>query len=105
MDPGTCSTGIHILLEECSLVFEIYVVNLLAGDHHAPAYFAINPKATIPTLVREDGIVLTDFQAITWWLAYHYPKAMLLPLLFEEQSRCRVMRTARNWKNHSCRRR
>ena len=27
MTPGSCSTGIHILLEECGLVFEAYVVN------------------------------------------------------------------------------
>lgn len=34
MTPGSCSTGIHILLEECGLVFEAYVVNLLAGDQY-----------------------------------------------------------------------
>ena len=33
MTPGSCSTGIHILLEECGLIFEVTIVNLLAGDH------------------------------------------------------------------------
>ena len=33
MTPGSCSTGIHILLEELELVFEVYLVNLMAGDH------------------------------------------------------------------------
>jgi len=79
MTPGSCSTGIHILLEELELPFEVYLVNLMAGDQHKPEYLAINPKATIPTLVRDDGSAITEFQAIAWWLARRYPKARLLP--------------------------
>ncbi|EIJ42843.1 glutathione S-transferase [Beggiatoa alba B18LD] len=77
--PGSCSTGIHILLEEIGLVFEAYVVNLLAGDHQKPDFLAMNPKATIPVLVLDDGQVLTEFPAIAYWLARTYPKAKLLP--------------------------
>lgn len=79
MTPGSCSTGIHILLEELELLFEVHLVNLLAGDQFQPDYVAINPKATIPTLVREDGSALTDFQSIAWWLARSYPRRALLP--------------------------
>lgn len=79
MTPGSCSTGIHILLEELDLPFEAWVVNLPAGEHHKPEYRAINPKSTIPTLVRQDGTALTEFQAIAWWLARTHPKAKLLP--------------------------
>lgn len=79
MTPGSCSTGIHILLEELELVFEVYLVNLMAGDHLRPENLAVNPKGTIPTLVRDDGSVITEFQAIAWWLARAYPKAKLLP--------------------------
>lgn len=79
MTPGSCSTGIHILLEELDLPFEAYLVNLLAGDQNRPDYLALNPKGTIPTLVRDDGAALTEFQAIAWWLARAYPKAKLLP--------------------------
>ena len=79
MTPGSCSTGIHILLEELELPFEAHIVNLPAGEHCKPAYLAINPKATIPTLVRDDGSALTEFQAIAWWLARSHPKAGLLP--------------------------
>lgn len=79
LTPGSCTTGIHILLEELELVFEAHLLNLLAGDQHAPEYLAINPKATIPTLVRNDGSALTEFQAIAYWLARSYPKAKLLP--------------------------
>jgi glutathione S-transferase len=79
MTPGSCSTGIHILLEELELIFEVYLVNLMAGDHLLPKNLAVNPKATIPTLVRDDGSAITEFQAIAWWLARNYPKAKLLP--------------------------
>ena len=79
MTPGSCSTGIHILLEELDLPFEAWIVNLPAGEHHKPGYHAINPKSTIPTLVRQDGTALTEFQAIAWWLARAHPKAKLLP--------------------------
>lgn len=79
MTPGSCSTGIHILLEEIGLVFEAHLVNLLAGDHASADYLAINPKASIPTLIRDDGTALTEFQAIAYWLARSYPKAKLLP--------------------------
>lgn len=79
MTPGSCSTGIHILLEEVGAVFEVHIVNLPAGGHLEPDYVSINPKSTIPTLVRNDGSSITEFQAIAWWLARQYPKRHLLP--------------------------
>lgn len=88
MTPGSCSTGIHILLEECGLIFEAHLVNLLAGDQRDPAYLALNPKGTIPTLVRDQGPPLTDFQSIAWWLAGQYPRRRLLPEDLEGQVRC-----------------
>jgi glutathione S-transferase len=87
MTPGSCSTGIHILLEECGLVFEAYLVNLMAGDQHKEDYLAMNPKATIPTLVRPDGKALTDFQSIAWWIAKTYPKRKLLPDTLDDELR------------------
>jgi glutathione S-transferase len=79
MTPGSCSTGIHLLLEELDLPFEVTIVNLPAGDHLKPAYVALNPKGTIPTLVLDDGQALTEFQAIAYWLARSYPRRRLLP--------------------------
>jgi glutathione S-transferase len=79
MTPGSCSTGIHILLEEAGLVFEAHIVNLVKGDHLKPDYLAINPHGTIPTLLRDDGVALTDFVGIATWLAKEYPRRKLLP--------------------------
>jgi glutathione S-transferase len=87
MTPGSCSTAIHIILEELEEAFEAYVVNLPAGDHFKPDYVAINPKSTIPTLVRRDGTSLTEVQAIAYWLARSHPRAKLWPDDAESESR------------------
>jgi glutathione S-transferase len=79
MTPGSCSTGIHILLEELEVLFEVTILNLPAGDHRQPCYLVINPKGTIPALMLPDGLVLTEFQAIAYWLAKTYPRKGLLP--------------------------
>lgn len=79
MTPGSCSTGIHILLEHLELPFEAYVVNLPAGDHRRPEYLAINPKGTIPALQIDEDPALTEFQSIALWLAWQFPRARLLP--------------------------
>jgi glutathione S-transferase len=87
MTPGSCSTGIHILLEEVGAVFEVHLVNLISGDQHTDAYLEINPKGTIPTLVRDDGAAITDFQSIAWWLAKTYPEHGLIPDRLEAEVR------------------
>lgn len=79
MTPGSCSTGIHILLETLELPFEAWIVNLPAGEHLRPEYLKINPRGTIPTLVLDDGRALTDFRSIALWLAETYPRGKLLP--------------------------
>ena len=56
MTPGSCSTGIHILLEECDLVFEIWIINLLAGDQYSKDYQAINPRGTITANADAAGV-------------------------------------------------
>jgi glutathione S-transferase len=87
MTPGSCSTGIHILLEEVGLFFEAHVVNLLAGDNVRPEYLAINPRGSVPTLVLGDGTALTDFISIARHLAESHPTRKLLPDTEAERQR------------------
>lgn len=87
MTPGSCTTGIHILLEELDLPFEVYRVDLLAGDHKKPDFLALNPKATIPLLVDDTGRAITEFPAIAHWLARRYPKAGLLSDSLDDEVR------------------
>lgn len=87
MTPGSCTTGIHILLEELELLFEVHPVNLLAGDHETKEYRDLNPKSSIPMLVTEQGKILTEFQAIAWWLGRSYPKQGLLGKSIDDEVR------------------
>ena len=79
MTPGSCATGIHILLEELEIIFSANVVNLVKGEQRTPEFLAINPRGTIPVLVLDDGTALTSFVSIAWWLGKNYPKYQLIP--------------------------
>ena len=76
--PGACSIGIHVLLEEIGVPYAAEPVNLREPPAHRPLT-SLNPKSQVPTLVRADGSVLTQFPAIAVWLASTHPDAGLLP--------------------------
>lgn len=77
--PHTCAIGIHILLEEIGEPYEREEIDVAAGATRQPPFLVINPKGKVPTLVRDDGTVLTEFNAIATWLARTHPQANLLP--------------------------
>lgn len=77
--PGACSIGIHVLLEEIGKPYEAELVNLREGAQFKPEFTSVNPKSKVPTLVRDDGSVLTEYPAIAVWLASTFPEAKLLP--------------------------
>ena len=87
MAPGSCTTGIHILLEELELCFEVYIVNIPREGNFSDEFLNLNPKATIPVLVTDDGQVITEFVAIVFWLAQCYPARRLLPGNVNEATR------------------
>jgi glutathione S-transferase len=85
--PGACSLGIHLLLEEIGKPYESERVNLQSGAQYQAPFTSINPKSKVPTLVRDDGSVLTEFPAIAYWLARSNPQAKLLPDDADAQAR------------------
>jgi len=85
--PHTCAIGIHILLEEIGKPYETEKLDVGGGATHAPPFLSINPKGKVPTLVRDDGSVLTEFAAIATWLARINPDKNLLPLDPEIEAR------------------
>ncbi len=85
--PGACSIGIHIILEEIGAPFETQLTSVRDGSNTKPDYVALNPKAKVPALVRDDGSVLTEWPAIAWWLARTHPDAKLLPTAPEAEAR------------------
>ncbi len=85
--PGACSIGIHVLLEEIGKPYEAKPVALMKGEQYQPPFTQVNPKSKVPTLVRDDGSVLTEYPAIAQWLAWTNPDARLLPDEVEAKTR------------------
>lgn len=87
--PLACSMGIHLLLEEIGQPYEAELLPLKDGAQHAPAFTAVNPKSKVPTLVRDDHSVLTEYGAIATWLARTHPEKTLLSYDPETEARIR----------------
>ncbi|HXU68189.1 MAG TPA: glutathione S-transferase N-terminal domain-containing protein [Polyangia bacterium] len=74
---GSCSLASHITLEEAGAKFEAVRVDLRAGEQKKPEYLAINPKAKVPALVVDAGVI-TENPAIMSYVADTHPQAKLL---------------------------
>lgn len=77
--PGACSIGIHVLLEEIGKPYEAVRLDIRAGDTQKPPFTDINPKGKVPTLQRDDGMVITEYPVIAHYLAQTNLPAGLLP--------------------------
>ncbi len=85
--PHTCAIGTHVLLEEIGEPYQAEKLDAAGGDTHKPPFTGINPKGKVPTLVRDDGSVLTEYVAIATWLARTNPEKGLLPSNPEAEAR------------------
>lgn len=77
--PGSCAIGIHVLMEELGAPFELKRVNFADREQYSDAYRAISPKSKVPALQRDDDSVLTEYQAISLYLAMTRPERLLIP--------------------------
>ena len=78
--PGACSLSPHIVLREADLDFSIEKVDLATkktetGDD----FLTVNPKGQIPTLLLNDGSILTEGVAIVQYIAEQKPDRQLMP--------------------------
>ena len=76
---GTCALASHIALEEAGASYESVRLSFKAGDHKKPDYLKINPKARVPALVTDRGVI-TETPAILIYIAQSYPASRLAPL-------------------------
>jgi len=77
--PGTCALASHIALEEAGANYESIRLNFKNDDQKKPDYLKINPKARVPALVTDRG-VLTETPALLIYIAQSFPAARLAPL-------------------------
>jgi glutathione S-transferase len=76
---GTCALASHIALEEAGAEYSTVRIDFATHQQRSPEYLAINPKARVPALVTDKGI-LTETPAMLAYIAQSYPKARLAPL-------------------------
>jgi glutathione S-transferase len=76
--PGACSLAPHIMLEELGLPSEAVRLDLTEGDQHRDEFLAVNPKARVPALVTDQG-VLTECPAILTYLGELQPSRGFMP--------------------------
>ncbi|KQN51711.1 glutathione S-transferase [Serratia sp. Leaf50] len=78
--PGACSLSPHIVLREAGIDFTITRVDLATKKtEHGDDFFEVNPKGQIPTLLLDDGTILTEGVAIVQYIADQKPDRQLLP--------------------------
>lgn len=76
---GACSMAPHILLEESGLPYTVELTAIAQGKTRTPEFLAINPKGRVPALLTEEGEILTEVPAISWYIADAAPAVRLLP--------------------------
>lgn len=78
--PGACSLSPHIVAREAGLDLNLEQVDTKVGLTKSGADFKkINTKGYVPTLVLDDGEVLTEAAVIVQFLADQKPEAGLIP--------------------------
>ncbi|MEX2649744.1 MAG: glutathione S-transferase family protein [Alphaproteobacteria bacterium] len=100
---------VALLLHQLALRFETVEIDANAGGTRTADFLAINPNGKIPVLVLDDGTVLSESNAILWYLAEgttfvahdRLGRARTLQwMFFEQYSHEPYIAVARNWLAH-----
>jgi glutathione S-transferase len=75
---GSCSLASHIILEEAGAKFDVQRLDLREGEQRRPEYLKVNPKAKVPALELDGGVILTENPAILCYVADTHPGVGLL---------------------------
>ena len=76
---STTSYRVRAALNLKGVPYDVVPVDLVAGEQSEPAYTALNPNAGVPTLVLDDGTVLTQSMAILDYIDATWPTPRLIP--------------------------
>lgn len=84
---SSCSWRVRIALELKKIPYEYKPVNLLLGEQNESWYREINPAGLVPTLILDDGLVLSQSIAILEYLEETFPHSFsLLPKESKERA-------------------
>ena len=69
---------VHQFLDYKGIELPTTVVDMRNGEHLSDSYRAINPLATVPALMTDEGVMLTEIVGICTYLEALYPERPLL---------------------------
>jgi glutathione S-transferase len=89
---GNCHK-VRLLLEQLGRAYRWIEVDSSRGETRTPEFLARNPNGKVPVLERDDGRILTESNAMLYWLAEDTPyfvgdawqRAQTLSWMFFEQ--------------------
>lgn len=69
---------VELMLSLLDLPAEPIFVDLAKGEHKQPAFLALNPSGQVP-VIEDDGVVISDSNAILVYLARRYDEGQWAP--------------------------
>lgn len=77
---GACSLSTHIIINELGLKCDFEAVNLATKKTETDAdFYTVNPKGAVPTLLLDDGEIITENIVIQQYLVDTYENDYLCP--------------------------
>lgn len=76
---STTSVRVRIVMNLKGLAYEMETVSLPKGEQFSDTYVGVNPSKGVPSLMLDDGTILTQSMAIIEYLDTVYPDPALLP--------------------------
>lgn len=89
---SSTSYRVRIALALKGIEYEYHAVNLRAGEQRSKPYLKLNPSASVPLLITDDGVEISQSLAIIDYLDSVQPQSRLIPL--EPLTRARVLEVA-----------
>lgn len=77
----------RLFIAEKGLDIETREISIAAGEQLSPAFLAVNPRATVPVLITDEGSTLTENVAIATYLEARFPEPPLMGRDADEKGR------------------
>lgn len=77
---------VHIFMQEKGIDIDTKFVDMMKAEQLSDGYKAVNPNATVPALVLDDGTVISEVVAICRYLEAKFPDKPLMGIDAKEQA-------------------
>jgi len=75
----------RMFVAEKGIEIETKLIDMMEREHFSPEFLAVNSRATLPTLVTDEGYALTENNGIAAYLEGKFPEPPLLGTTVEEK--------------------